>query len=70
MFCFVQSIRGVMQRVKREITKEQFINVMENHTTEGIFTPQEAMGYGIYQERFYEQDGKYYVDFMLGSSCD
>lgn len=59
-----------MKSVHREITEEQFRNVMERHTTEGIFQPQEVMGYGVYQERFYELDGKYYVDFMLGDCCD
>jgi len=59
-----------MKRVTREITKEQFVNVIEKHDASGIFTTQELMGYGIYQERYYEQDGKYYVDFTLGDSCD
>lgn len=59
-----------MRRIKREISREQFINVMENHDSSDIFTTQEILGYGIYQKRFYEQDGKYYADFMLGDSCD
>ena len=59
-----------MKRVKREITREQFIKVMEDHDTSDIFTTQEVMGYGVYQRRFYEENGKYYADFVLGDSCD
>lgn len=59
-----------MKRVIRELTKEKYIQATEHRNAAGIFTPQEVMAYGVYQERFYEQDGKYYVDFMLGDCCD
>ena len=59
-----------MRRVKREITREQYIDAIENKNTAGLYTPQELVGYGVYQERIYEQDGKCYLDFMLGDSCD
>lgn len=54
----------------REITKEQYKRVIEDHVAEGIFTDSEVMGYGVYEEEYYEKDGKYFVDFSLGSSCD
>lgn len=61
-----------MQMIKREITPEQYHNVIVKHDTSGIFKPQEVMGYGVYSERYFQdkEDGKYYVEFCLGNSCD
>ena len=59
-----------MKRIKREITREQYIGVIEDNDISEIFTTQELIGYGVYQRRFYEENGKYYADFMLGDSCD
>lgn len=59
-----------MKTIKREITKEQYINATENHDAHGIFLPQETMGYGVYGERYFEENGKYYVSFELGDNCD
>lgn len=61
-----------MNRIKREITKEQFVNVMENHDTSDIFTTQEVMGYGVYCDRYFQdkETGKYYVEYSVGDSCD
>ena len=55
---------------KREITQEQYINATVNHNTTDIFTDSEVMGYGVYCEHYYEEDGKYYVNFYMGTSCD
>lgn len=55
---------------KREITKEQYINATVNHIAADVFTDSEVMGYGVYCEKYFEEDGKYYVSFYLGSSCD
>lgn len=54
----------------REITKEQYENATIRHDAKGIFTDSEVMGYGVYGEKFYEKDGKYFVDFTMGNSCD
>lgn len=59
-----------MVTIHREITKEQYINATEKHICEGIFKIEDVCGYGIYGERFYEKDGRYYVSYMLGDSCD
>ena len=61
-----------MKRIKRELTEEQFRRVMDAKDTTGIFTEQERMGYGVYCEYYYQDktDGKYYVSFNLGDSCD
>lgn len=59
-----------MKRVIRELTKEKYIQATEYRNAAGIFTPQEVMGYGVYNERYYEKDGKYFVSFNLGDGCD
>lgn len=69
-----QSIRREwdnMVQVKREITEEQAQNVIQNNNWEGIFSISEVCGYGVYGEEVRkENDGKYYVVFMRGDSCD
>ena len=59
-----------MRRVKKELTPEQWRNVTEKHDTTDIFTAQEVCGYGVYCERYYAQDGKYFVEYSVGDSCD
>lgn len=54
----------------KEITEEQYKQVKEHHNAAGIFEEREVCGYGVYGDRYYEQDGKYYVSYMLGDSCD
>ena len=60
----------------RKITKEQFFRAQENggrlteEDKEKIFTESERWGYGIYSCHTYEQDGSFYVRFMIGESCD
>lgn len=56
-------------KITREITKEQYDRVKNEHNAEGIFTLRECM-YGIYNEYYYQEDGKYYVSYRLGDSCD
>lgn len=59
-----------MANCTREITKEQYENVTERGDARGIFTDSEVMGYGVYSTRYYEKEGKFFVDFNLGDSCD
>lgn len=54
----------------KEITEEQYKKATIDHDTSDVFTMQEVCGYGVYCEHFYEQNGKYYVSYQLGSSCD
>lgn len=63
--------------IKREITKEIYDRAMMNNkhivTKEDwntVFTISESCGYGIYGYDLIEEDGKYYVLFNRGSSCD
>ena len=60
-----------MRRVTRELTPEQYHNVIDKHDTSGIFSAQEVMGYGVYNMHFIAtSEGKYLVSFDLGDSCD
>lgn len=59
-----------MKKVIREITKDQYDKAINEHDTTGIFTFQELQGYGVYNRSIYELEGKYYVSFYLGDSCD
>ena len=61
----------------REISKEQFDRAIKEHNgyiapvdKEEIFSMSELCGYGVYGARAAEQDGKYYVVYRLGLSCD
>ena len=54
----------------REITEEQYKKATEEHDSTGIFSQAEVCGYGVYCERYYTEGGKYFVSFILGSSCD
>lgn len=65
-----------MQRRKREITKEQYERAIQNggHIAEedksDVFSCSEIWGYGVYGNRVVEDDGKYYVDYSIGETCD
>lgn len=65
-----------MKEYTREITKEQYENALSNnmYITESdkydIFSDSERLGYGVYSPIAHEADGRYYVWFHLGDSCD
>ena len=65
-----------MTTYKREISKEIYDRAMERkgHITkedeEKVFTTSEIWGYGVYRTRVCEEDGKYYVYFEMGNSCE
>ena len=61
---------GNMVPIKREITKEQAEKVIHEKDWSDIFDVTEVCGYGVYGERVLELDGKYYVDYSRGDSCD
>lgn len=60
----------------RIITKEQFKRAMENggyiddQDMTSIFNEAERLGYGIYSPIVREENGKYYVDYYRGETCD
>lgn len=61
----------------REITKEQYERAQENRNgyltkedMEVVFDDSERLGYGVYDTKTMIKDGKYVVQFSLGSTCD
>ncbi|MBP5362124.1 MAG: hypothetical protein J6Y71_03730 [Ruminococcus sp.] len=61
----------------REISKEQFDRAQENRDgyltkedMEVVFDDSERYGYGVYGGKTMVKDGKYVVQFSLGSTCD
>lgn len=65
-----------MPYIKREISKEIYDrtkannNCMSKEDTREVFSISELCGYGVYGERLVEDDGKYYIEFYRGSTCD
>lgn len=66
--------------VKREVPKEIALKALARTDSPGyitsedegeIFTAAEIYGYGVYgTSRVYEENGEYYLDAELGTSCD
>lgn len=67
-------MRGIDEVLLREITAEQYARAKNGYLTkedrEMVFSPSELYGYGVYGGDVIERDGKYYVRFSLGSTCD
>lgn len=59
-----------MTEVKREITKEEYDRAQEKNAYE-LISDTILMGYGAYGARVYVgEDGKYYLRYDMGGSCD
>lgn len=67
-------MRGIDEVLLREITAEQYERAKNGYLTEenreAVFSPSELYGYGVYGGDVIERDGKYYVRYSLGSTCD
>lgn len=69
-------MRGIDEVLLREITAEQYerAKAKSGYLTEEdrqtVFYPSELYGYGVYGGDVIERDGKYYVRYSLGSTCD
>lgn len=65
-----------MNRYEKEITKEIYDRAKEkggyiaSEDMSKVFSISQLCGYGVYTPKVFEKDGKYYVSFYLGSSCD
>lgn len=63
-------------RCEREISEEVYNRAILNNNyiakedQEEVFTISERCGYGVYADRVFERDGKYFVAYERGSSCD
>lgn len=63
----------------REITKEEYDEIMEASDGRGFvpacletkyFDVATLCGYGLYGDKVFKKDGKYYLWYKTGSSCD
>ena len=69
-------MRDINEVLLREITAEQYERAkaksgyLTEEDREIVFYPSELYGYGVYGGDVIERDGKYYVRYSLGSTCD
>ena len=69
-------MRDINEVLLREITAEQYARAkaksgyLTEEDREVVFYPSELYGYGVYGGDVIERDGKYYVRYSLGSTCD
>lgn len=60
----------------KEITEDQYKRALSNgkcltkEDKQEVFTEKELYGYGIYSTRVYAKNGKTYVQYVRGDSCD
>jgi len=68
-----------MLEYEREITKEEYEEIMEASDNRGFvaahletkyFSPAILYGYGLYGSKVLKRDGKYYLWYKTGNSCD
>lgn len=63
-------------RLTREITKEIYDRAIKNRNyvaeedRNEVWDIAELCGYGIYGDQVCEEDGKYFVKYYRGSTCD
>ena len=61
---------------EREISKDIYERAMKHNgyvakeDKDSVWDMAELHGYGVYDSRVSQRDGKYYVTFTMGSSCD
>lgn len=58
-----------MVDVEREITKEEYEQAKSKGAA-SLVSDNVKMGYGLYSSSVYEKDGKYYLEYQRGDSCD
>ena len=65
----------MMTQHRKTITKEQYDEAMRNNgfissDNAEIFDAAERYGYGVYCPVAEEENGAYFVEYELGSTCD
>ena len=58
-----------MVQIAYPISKEDF-DKASKEGAESIISAAEQMGYGVYRAKVYELNGKYWLTYDRGSSCD
>lgn len=67
---------GIDEILYREISAEQYARAQEHRgylseaDRNDVFSDSERYGYGVYGGDVIEREGKYYVRYSLGSTCD
>ena len=65
-----------MVRLIKEIPKDIYDRAMNNgkyiplKDKEKVWDISERCGYGVYNHQVFEKDGKYFVEYNRGESCD
>jgi len=65
-----------MITIEREITEEQYARAVERGgriakgDEEDVFTASERFGFGVYNSSVHRRNGRPYVMFLRGDSCD
>ena len=60
----------------KEITEDQYKRAISNgkcltkEDKQEVFTEKELYGYGIYSTQVYAENGKTYVQYVRGDTCD
>lgn len=57
-----------MTKIKREITKEEFEQGKNDPYV--LISDADKIGYGAYLAEVVEEDGKYFLKYDRGDSCD
>lgn len=66
----------VLISIHREIDREQYNRAVENNghiaqrDQKSVFTASEIYGYGVYYDTVYSKNGRFFVMFNRGESCD
>lgn len=60
----------MIREISKEIYDKAKNGVLPKEDYDKVFTISELCGYGVYLPRVFTKDGKYYISFELGSSCD
>ena len=58
-----------MKHITKEITEEEYKQAQENGS-DSLVPEYVVCGYGLYGSNVYEQDGKYFLKWEQGDSCD
>lgn len=58
-----------MKTIKREITPEDYEKAKAK-SADVLVSDAVIMGYGLYGSKVYMEDGKYYLEYIRGDSCD
>ena len=58
-----------MKHITTEITKEEY-DKAQKEGSDSLVPEYVVCGYGLYGSRVYEEDGKFYLKWEQGDSCD